>query len=95
MRPFLEIVTDVFAAKIVEVLLAEHQKMIDALCLEGPDEAFQDGIVVTAAGAAHRAVDAQHSEGLLIGVGRVLTAAIAVMQELAAARPAGLDRCAR
>ena len=40
-------------------------------------------VVVTAAGTGHRAFDAQSAERLLIGIARILTAEIRLVQELA------------
>ena len=57
--------------------------MLGPLVLERPEEPFHDGVVVAAAGAAHRALDAQSPQGLLIGVAGVLAAAIAVVQQFA------------
>ena len=71
--------------EIVEVL------MVGPLVFEGPEEPFGDSVVVAAASAAHRAVDAQSMECLLIGVAGVLTAAVGVVQESASVGSARLD----
>ena len=68
--------------------------MVGPLVFEGPEEAFHDGIIVAAAGAAHGALDAERPQDLLIGVAGVLATAIAVVQQLLARGSSGLDRVA-
>lgn len=57
--------------------------MLGPLVLERPEEPLRDSIVVAVARATHRAFDAQGSQGLLVRITRVLTAAIAVVQQFA------------
>ncbi len=65
--------------------------MLGPLMLEGPEEAFGDGVVVAIPGAAHRAFDPRGSQGLLVRVARVLAASIAVVQQFSADRSPGLN----
>ena len=74
--------------EIVEVFL------VGPLVFEGPEEAFHDGVIVAAAGAAHGAVDAKRAQRLLIGIAGVLTATIGVVQELASVGSSQLDSLA-
>src|SRR3954470_1940934 len=53
--------------------------VVGPLVLERPEEAFHDGVVIAAAGATHRALDAERLQRVLIGVAGVLAAAIAVV----------------
>src|SRR4051812_2721969 len=64
--------------------------VVGPFVLEGPEEAFHHGVIVTTAGAAHGALNAQSSQGLLIGVAGVLTAAIAVVKQVPTLWPLGL-----
>jgi hypothetical protein len=64
--------------QIVEVVV------VGPFVFEGPEESLHDGVIIAAAGAAHGALDAECSQGLLIGVAGVLAAAIAVVQQLLA-----------
>ena len=56
-------------------------RVVDPLVLGRSEESFHRGVVVAAAGAAHRTFDAQLSERLLIRLAGVLTAAIRAVQE--------------
>lgn len=47
--------------------------VIGPLVFEGPEEAFYHGVNIGAAGAAHDALNAQDSQGVLIGVAGVLS----------------------
>ena len=86
---------DVFEHAEAGVLEIGELLLVGPFVFEGPEEAFGDGVVVAASGAAHGAVDAQGAQRLLIGVAGVLAAAIAVVQELRAAgtRPPGGAPC--
>jgi hypothetical protein len=53
--------------------------MLGPLVFQGPEESFHHRIVVTVASAAHRTLNAERSQGLLISIARVLTATVAVM----------------
>ena len=66
--------------------------MVGPLVLEGPGESLGDGVIVALAGAAHRALDAQGLQGLLVSVARVLAAAVAVVEQLLADRLPHFDR---
>ena len=54
--------------------------------LERPEEPLGYRVVVAVAPAAHRALDAEGSQRLLVIVARVLRAAVAVMKQLTSTR---------
>jgi len=62
------------------------------LMFERPEEALHHGVVVAAAGAAHRALDSERREGPLVGVAGVLASSVAVMQLRQQREPTAQDR---
>ena len=69
--------------------------VVGPLVFEGPEESFHDGVVVAAAGAAHRALDAERLQGFLIIVAGVLAASVTVVEQVLAGGTARLDRAAQ
>ena len=62
------------------VILVVERFVVGPFVFEGPEEAFHDGVVVAAAGTAHRTLDAEHLQGVLVVVAGVLTASVTVVQ---------------
>ena len=68
----------------------------DDLGLEQPDHRLGERVVVAVADAAHRRRDPGVAEALGVANGQVLRAAVAVMDQSAAAgRSSGMDRCSK
>ena len=60
--------------------------VVGPFVLERPEKAFHDGVVVAASGAAHRALQAEGLQDVLVVVAAVLAAAIAVVQQVSSGR---------
>lgn len=65
--------------------------VIRPLVFEAPEEPLGHRVVVAVPGAAHRTRDPECLQRPLVGRTRVLTAAVAVMQQLGAVGTASLD----
>ena len=69
--------------------------VVGPFLFEGSEEAFHNGVVVAASGAAHGALDAERLQGVLVVVAGALTATITVVQQVSAGGAACLDRAAQ
>ena len=75
---------DVFEDFSLGMFEVSQLDVIEPFLFQRPEEAFHGGVVVTATSAAHRALDAQRLQQVLISVAGVLAAAVAMSQQVAA-----------
>ena len=72
------------------VFQVAERLVVGPFVVERPEEAFHDGVVVATSGGAHRALQAEGLQGVLILMAAVRAASITVVQQVSTGRASSL-----